>query len=386
MKSATLHINGKIGEKQQINALLQDDGLTFSANDCRNFLKENKDAEEIVAEISSDGGSTSQGFEIYDLLKNSGKKIKTIAYKTNSIASVIQLAAPIENRFVSTSGGGYIHNAWMSPQALAHVQLNSVELGKLKEETDAMDNKLLNLYCSELGEDKREALKNYMAQEKFLDASLMMELGFASAIYSPTVNIAIPDLILNHITKNKMSEQKEESFWRKSMSEKIDTILNSMKKPEAVNLIEGTTKEGQAVVVEAEEGEDWLGKTIYIVDADGNQSPATDGEHTFEDGTKVTVAEGKIESVEKAPEEDEAMEALKAELETANAKNNELQNSLDEAKKVNEEAKESLQNLKKEVLAFKKSVPAPAEASQNIETPTTMRQAVLNMTRERKTN
>ena len=51
-------------------------GNSYSAKDLQQSLEDNKDAEELIVSINSGGGSCDEGFAIYNLLTNSGKKMK----------------------------------------------------------------------------------------------------------------------------------------------------------------------------------------------------------------------------------------------------------------------------------------------------------------------
>jgi hypothetical protein len=80
---------------------------------------------------------------------------------------------------------------------------------------------------------------------------------------------------------------------------------------------EGVTVDGVKVFTEAD---DFAEDVEVFVEIDGAVSPAPDGDHTLEDGTKITVSGGKItaiEKVEEAPVEAELSDEAKAQIETA---------------------------------------------------------------------
>src|SRR5690348_15489588 len=89
-KLPTLYISWLISPEQGLSDIAG--GSSFSPEDARKFLRENKEAIEIVVEISSNGGYKTECQEMYNILKNSGKRITTVGYKVNSIATVIVLA------------------------------------------------------------------------------------------------------------------------------------------------------------------------------------------------------------------------------------------------------------------------------------------------------
>jgi hypothetical protein len=97
---------------------------------------------------------------------------------------------------------------------------------------------------------------------------------------------------------------------------------------------EATLKDGTLVRV-SDEGA-VVGSDVMVIDADGNETPAPNGEHELADGTMIVVADGKITEVKEAmaeepetpatpatPEVDveamvnEKIEALKVEMQNA---------------------------------------------------------------------
>ena len=80
---------------------------------------------------------------------------------------------------------------------------------------------------------------------------------------------------------------------------------------------EGVTVDGVKVFTEAD---DWGNDVEVFVEVEGQVQPAPDGDHTLEDGTKLTVSGGKITAIEKveaAAAEPELSDEAKAQIETA---------------------------------------------------------------------
>ncbi len=168
-----LFIRGQIAPK---NGMFT--GETFSASDAREFLMNNQDATDIVVEISSDGGYKTEGIEIFNLLKNSGKNVTTIAYKINSIATVIMLAGT--TRLIVEHAQAIVHFARIDPTDLGIDSLTSDDLQRLADETERADSQILDIYCSVLGEDHRTELIAAMADERDLGAKGAIKFGFAT--------------------------------------------------------------------------------------------------------------------------------------------------------------------------------------------------------------
>lgn len=65
-------------------------------------------------------------------------------------------------------------------------------------------------------------------------------------------------------------------------------------------MAEGALADGTMIYSPAAE---WAeGVEVFVMDADGNPTPLTDGEYTLDNGKKIVVTEGKIASIEDAPE------------------------------------------------------------------------------------
>lgn len=85
------------------------------------------------------------------------------------------------------------------------------------------------------------------------------------------------------------------------------------------------------------EGELAEGTEVFVADAEGNQTPAEDGDYILEDGRTLKVAEGKVaeivepeaEKEEETPAEDEEKTALKAENESLKAEVAELKKQIE---------------------------------------------------------
>ena len=83
------------------------------------------------------------------------------------------------------------------------------------------------------------------------------------------------------------------------------------------------------------EGELAVGTEVFVADAEGNQTPAEDGEYVLENGTIIKVTEGKIAEIieaepiaEETPEEAEDVASIKAENESLKAEVEELKKQI----------------------------------------------------------
>ena len=159
-------------------------GNSYSAKDLQQSLEDNKDAEELIVSINSGGGSCDEGFAIYNLLTNSGKKITTRAVGTcASIASVIFLAGSKREVFKNTQV--MIH----LPMVMPFEPLNETELAKLQDRLAQEKERILNLY-TDVTKSDRATLETYMVDETYLTADQALELKFATEIIEPVMAIA----------------------------------------------------------------------------------------------------------------------------------------------------------------------------------------------------
>lgn len=348
---------------------------SVSPSDLRQFLDENKEANEIVIEISSDGGYTNAAFEMFDMLKASAKTIWTIGYKVNSAATIIMLAGDEGKRLAAENAQCVVHKAAIpAEQLMGGPRLTQDELKKLAAEGGSEDKRILNHYTKVLGRDKEQSLMADMAAERNIGAKGMVKYGFANEIYKPkkkvTVDptkkraLAITPGFVNFI-ENKISNDMSKDT--ASIEKKFDSFLAKIEKlfKGAKNLkadVSLTTGDGKVINV-ATEDETIEGKPAML---DG--APAPDGEYqvTKEDGSnwKITVEAGNVkvaEAVEAAaPAEVEALKKenakAKADLKAATDKVAKLESHLATANKAVTDSTKAVNELKTEFTNFKKEI------------------------------
>lgn len=131
---------------------------------------------------------------------------------------------------------------------------------------------------------------------------------------------------------------------------------------------EGKLKDGTAIGTTAEE---WIvGGDIYIVDAEGNQTPAPEGEHVLEDGRIIMVSpDGMIAEIKPAPEEleaelpaevEEALNAMGEQLQAANKAKTDLEAELATTKAQHAAVSTELAAVKAENKKLKDAPGAPS--------------------------
>jgi ATP-dependent Clp protease protease subunit len=269
---------------------------TISAKTVSDYLDEHKDADSITVKINSRGGDVQMGFEIHDLLVNSGKKIKTIGEgKVYSIATVIFLAGT--EREMMKNADGLIHNPYI-PQYTLSDAYNSDDLLKLAEGLAQEEAKILDFYVEKTGADKAK-LAELMKEDTKLSAEDMLSLGFATKILEPVKAFAF-------IKPNKYKmDEKDVKTW----GEKLDLIIDKIKGLSRLPVTDQTMtdKDGKEFKLEKETGSPAVG-----------DKASPDGSYAMSDGKTVVIANGAVTEVKEPA-------VAKTELELANEKIAELE-------------------------------------------------------------
>lgn len=364
MPKAKLVIDKNIGDNDEWAEMFGMTDPNFSASDFRNFLDQNQEADEIEIEISSNGGNCTHGFEIYDLIKNSGKKVTTIAFKCNSIATVIFLAG--SERKISKNAQFVIHNPFIDPYGLGYEGLTADELLAISNDVRAVEDKIFNIYKEVLGldENQQTEVRNLMSADTDLGADRALEFGFATAIINgPTQAKAVrlAQYSNNIAALLKTKSKKSPDMDIKAFKAQLDAISASIAKgfeklglkpdgtpakPEVKNAT-ATLEDGGTIYF----AEDTLANGITVYTDEAMTTVAAAGEYKLSDGTTFKVDEtGKTSDVS-APE-DLAAQNAQLQEEVSN-----LQNELEAAKKTNKEVVAQLTALSKQVDALAKVVP-----------------------------
>jgi len=309
---AVLKIYGDIGEANNMMSFFDIPDNTISSKMVSDFIDEHKDTKEIIVKINSRGGDVQEGWAIYDLLTNSGKKIKTIGEsKVYSIATIVFLAG--SEREMMKNADGLIHNPFIPDHTLADAY-EADDLVKIAESLKQEEEKILDFYAEKTGADKAK-LAEYMKEDTKLSADDMLSLGFATKVIEPVKAYAYINI------KNKTMDEKTV----KTFGEKLDAILDKFKNfsrlPEKDQTLKD--KDGKEIKLDKESGGPAVG-----------DKASPDGSFTMADGKTITIANGVITDIKEPV-------AAKTELELANEKIAELTTKLADAEKVKTEAEAS---------------------------------------------
>jgi len=279
---------------------------------------------EITVHINSPGGEVREGYAIYDLLVNSGKKVNTIIEGTcASIATVPFLAG--KNRTITENSKFMIHNPWM--MAVGDADALQEDVDRLKE----TESDLLDFYVKKTSAN-REDLEQLMAEENELSSAKAEELGFATAVIETIGDLKIPNKIFaKAIYTRKMKNKEPEN---KTLMAQLEGFLTKVKalipvkaakhddddddknkvstpKPRAE---EQQLEDGTRIFINGDEG-NFSGKEVWVIGEDGSLGdPLEDGDHTLGDGRVLRIGGGTITEVVEQMETTEDTNALKAQV------------------------------------------------------------------------
>jgi ATP-dependent Clp endopeptidase proteolytic subunit ClpP len=261
-------------------------------------------ADEVVVHINSPGGEVYEGYTIYNILRNSGKKITVVI--EGLCASIATLIACAGDKIVMNPTAEFmIHNPMVG------IEGDSEDLRKVADQLDNIKKTIIAAYKRKTNKSEEELWK-MMDSETFLSATQAKDFGFVDEVEQALRVVAYLD-----VTKIKSDKSMDQKILDsiESLGKKIEGLFKS--KPKNMDL---TLADGTPIVIETED-ETIEGKAIFIATPEGNK-PAPDGEVTLADGRVITVAGGIITAVKEAePEEQPAedVEALKAEIESLKA-------------------------------------------------------------------
>ena len=357
MKIAKLNIEGYIGGADIVSLFSGEE--TFNLSKYKKFRDSlEDDVTDIHVFINSGGGSVVEGWAIYDALKTSGKTITTIGEgMVGSIATIIYMAGT--TRKLHENSKFFIHNPYWQPTEASPMEGDA--LINLGEDLKKEQQKILDFYANQTG-TSIESIQPLMQKATDLTSAEAVNMGFATEIISSSANYYKYQLVA-YVEPKKV----EQTIKKQTMENKTNDSWISRKLTKLAALINGVTlnmempvkdSEGNDVTLFIEsETEDLTGKAAYLIDAEGNQTTATDGDYTDAEGRTIKVVGGLVtEVVAKAKETTETAPTIEelnakiAELENANTSlTSELEAKTKEVALMNE-VKVEFENLKKVVI------------------------------------
>ena len=325
------------------------------------------EATKLEISINSPGGYVDIGDSIYDYLlslKKKGKQVSTIQTGLiGSIATKIFLAG--DRRIVDDRYEFFIHNPFQADVSGDQDDFRAIADGL--EETE----KNLRKFYAQFTKITDEGLDGLMKIETGLTADQCIKFGFA------TEKKLVP--VFNFVNKNnkkvatKAAEKKDANALLAYLNDFFSGNKGKAKgiapKKNAIPINPGAEAKSLVVNLADNAGSFWVegeavaeGSPCFLLDADGQptQEALADGDYVLEDGTKLTVAEGKISAmVPVDPAEEEEEMVAKSEVDAM------IKSAVEEALKG---VKSEVESTKAEILNLKKTAKlgiAPTKAFLN---------------------
>lgn len=309
-----------------------------------------EDDKKIELFINCKGGDCIEGWAIYDLIRQqTGCEIHaTIEGECSSMASVILLAAPLENRKAYANAHLCIHNpavAWFDTDYYerlteANIRKTAQQILNQAESLHTEQQKILDTYVERTGSDA-ETLQALMDQDIYVDMTKAQELGFISGTLAPTTAHKSTQFRAYHKQNNNINQMNKTNAKVTSFN-KIVTALKEMvgiEESPAMKALEVTDVDGNVLTVDREEGDPQVG-----------DAASPDGSFVLEDGSTITVEGGVITAITPAaePEDPEAKKEPEGEGENPDPEEpttEELQTKIEEQANEIAELKKKIEEL-----------------------------------------
>lgn len=309
-------------------------------------------ATEFDLHIISGGGDVFQGYGIYNLIKNTGKKITTkVEGLCASIATLIAFAG--EKIIMNKTSEFMIHNP-----AISGLEGDSKDIRNVADQLDKIKTLLIDVSGQRAARNGKPITKEKLWQlydnETWLTAHETKEdFGFADEVVDAMKAVA-------KVNIPKQKDEMEQSEIKK-MFAKFTNLFKSLRyKNQVSDTIQGGANDGKVVMIMAE-GENWVGAQVMLEDG----TPIEAGEYTLASGKTITVdANYVITAVgEAAPANDEPQDTdmqnrikeLEAQLAEANAKNQAASAQVVQAEAKTAKFENRLKNMEQDFIKLKEA-------------------------------
>lgn len=304
-------------------------GVTFNdvAAFCEGIPEDDPDIDVL---LHCDGGSVNEGWSIYDRLRATGKNITCIVEgKAHSMASVILMAAPKEQRKAYENSEILIHN----PYCFTTRPLTADTLQAMANDMQREQKKMVDLYVERCGCDA-VAIQEQMDKNEPMNMDRAMDFGLIGEIITPMSAKKINE---DFSLFNKRTNMEENVSVKKSLLDRMLEKLGFKSVEEVKFGMSLNTADGETIEVEREEGEPQVG-----------DKATPDGEFVMPDGSTIVVENGEIVEIRPKAEaaqdeEDDILEQDddKAEIERLKSENDDLKAQIEQLKTELEEAKKN---------------------------------------------
>lgn len=184
----------------------------------------NLDVDEIRVHIDSYGGSVSEGWAIYNALRQHPAKVTTYGDGFVASAALYPFLAG-DNRIASNLSAYYLHRVSIAADGY------SDDLRKAADEADQMTEIGISAFVERTGMDENDARK-LMEAETWLSPDQAMEYGIATAIADDNVMLVVQDakksimqrVLNNPDVKNHKDDHQKEPV-EKTLRDKIKNMI-----------------------------------------------------------------------------------------------------------------------------------------------------------------
>ena len=327
MKSATLYINGYIGQAGFF------DDASFDLKSLNAFIDENNGIEELNIFINSGGGSVTEGFAIHDRLMSLPFTVNTIVNgMCGSIATVIFQAGKKGKRKMYANSEFFVHNPFWMPDAPNAMEAKDLEA--LTEDLKRAENKIVNFYSTITGKST-EDLKPILDRQTTLTADEAIELGFADEIMGGEIKAFTKYKIAAYLnTNNKTKNNMADIEKLQTEVGVLHKILAQLKNKFGFKAAMTETVDKKAIYFDGST----LTEGVAVFEDETMLTPLADGDYTIDVAT-YTVVGGVVTAVKEVEVEDAKLkeanatiEDLKAQLAAKDAIVNEKETLVNETK------------------------------------------------------
>lgn len=361
-------IDRPIGEKDSFADYYGEPQMCFSGAEMAALLQGSSDSE-IEVELRSPGGSVEQGLMIYDLLRNSGKKVKTVGYQLHSIASIIFLAG--DERLISENATPLLHHPALLPWDLDG-RLTANDLESIAEAIATLEGRMMSIYTERMGLSPENAalFDEKLQSEWTMTADDAVMWGLATGKIQTTANAA---KIKGLFYSEKAIALKKPNTQYMDLSKALEELKGIIKDAKAsftgkakAGSVTTTSETVKVLYFEGDQLE--AGKAVFSDEAMTTAAPA--GSYEIDGGMTVLIEtdESGVSTVTSITEESEDVEALKKENENMKAELEAMKKEKADAEAKAEAAatalkamNETLTSLESKVQAFEKIVPGDAD-------------------------
>lgn len=184
----------------------------------------NLDVDEIRVHIDSYGGSVSEGWAIYNALRQHPAKVTTYGDGFVASAALYPFLAG-DNRIASNLSAYYLHRVSIAADGY------SDDLRKAADEADQMTEIGISAFVERTGMDENDARK-LMEAETWLSPDQAMEYGIATAIADDNVMLVVQDAkksimqrVLNKPAEKNHKDDHQKEPSEKTLREKIKNMI-----------------------------------------------------------------------------------------------------------------------------------------------------------------